>query len=87
MFSQFVVVDGVKQVGILSPLLFAVYIDGLLIGIEEHGVGCHMGIHFIHALAFADDLNLFDPSLSGLKVLIDVCEIYAIHAILIKFNG
>ncbi len=74
MSGQFGVVNGVKQGWVLSPLLFAVYIDGLLIRLEETGVGCHMGICFIGALAFADDLNLFTLTLSGLKILIDVCE-------------
>ncbi len=49
-------------------------------------MGCHMGIHFIGALAFADDLNLLTPILSGLKILIDVCEKYAKESN-IKFNG
>ncbi len=40
-------------------------------------MGCHMGIRFIGALAFADDLNLLTPTLSGLKIRIDVCEKYA----------
>ncbi len=57
LIGQFGVVNGVKQGGVLSPLLFAVYIDGLLIRLEETGVGCHMGIRFIGALAFANDLN------------------------------
>ncbi len=35
-----------------------------------------MGILFIGALTFADDLNLLSPTLSGLKVLVDVCEKY-----------
>ncbi len=86
MSRQFGVVNGVKQGGVLSPLLFAVYIDGLLIRLEETGVGCHMGICFIGALAFADDLNLLAPTLSGLKILIDVCEKYA-KEFNIKFNG
>ncbi len=62
------------------------YIDGLLIRLEETGVGCHMGICFIGALAFADDLNLLAPTLSGLKIRIDVCEKYA-KEFNIKFNG
>ncbi len=66
-------------------ILFAVYIDGLLIRLEETGVGCHMGIRFIGGLAFADDLNLLAPTLSGLKILIDVCEKYA-KEFNIKFN-
>ncbi len=72
MSSQFSVVNGIKHGGVLSPLLCAVYIDGLLIRLEETGVGCHMCIRFIGTLAFADDLNLLAPT--GLKILIDVCE-------------
>ncbi len=67
MSSQFGVVNGVKQCGVLSPLLFAVYIDELLIRLDETGIGCHIGICFIATLAFADDLNLLAPTLFGLK--------------------
>ncbi len=84
--SQFGVVNGVKQGVVISPLPFAVYIDGLLIRLEETGMGCHIGIRFIGALAFADDLNLFAQTLSGLKILIDVCEKYA-KEFNIKFIG
>ncbi len=48
-------------------------------------MGCHMGIRFIGTLAFADALNLLAPTLSGLKILIDVCEKYA-KEFNIKFN-
>ncbi len=85
MSSQFGGVNGVKQGGVLYPLLFAMYIDGLLIRLDETGMGCQMGIRFIGALAFADDLNLLAPILSGLNILIDVCEIYA-KEFNIKFN-
>ncbi len=77
MSNQFGVVNGVKQGGALLYLLFAVYIDGLLIKLEETGVGCHMGIlyiMFIGTLAFADDLNLNIPAIARLNILIDVCE-------------
>ncbi len=84
MSSQLGVVNGIKQGG--GPLLFAVYIDGLLIRLEETGVGYHMGIHFIGTLAFADDLNLLYPMLAELKFLIDVCENYA-NEFNIKFIG
>ncbi len=86
MSGQFGVVNGVKQGGVLSPLLFAVYIDGLIIRLEETGVGCHMGIRFIGTLVFVDDLKLLTPTLSWLKILIDVCENYA-KEFNIKFNG
>ena len=37
--------NGVKQGGVLSPILFAIYTDGLLKRLEDTGVGCHMGCH------------------------------------------
>ncbi len=43
MSQQFTLCNGVKQGGILSPILFAVYIDGLLGRLNESGIGCYMG--------------------------------------------
>ena len=40
---QLTVMNGVKQGGVLSPILFAIYTDGLLKRLEDTGVGCHMG--------------------------------------------
>ena len=39
--SSFTVVNGVRQGGILSPILFTVYIDKLLQWLSKLGVGCH----------------------------------------------
>ena len=61
----FTVRNGVKQGGVLSPLLFAIYNDSLLKRLEESDVGCHMGGHFTGALAYADDMTLLSPSMSG----------------------
>ena len=43
---QFTVKNGVKQGGVLSPILFAIYTDGLLKRLEDTGVGCHIGCRF-----------------------------------------
>ena len=56
--SEFPATNGVKQGGVLSPILFAIYTDGLLKRLEETGVGCHMGSLFTGALAYADDITL-----------------------------
>jgi len=39
--------NGVKQGGVLSPVLFCVYIDGLLNALESARVRCCIGHHFI----------------------------------------
>ena len=37
----FPVLNGVRQGGVLSPILFTVYIDELLQHLQNLGVGCH----------------------------------------------
>ena len=75
--NYFTARNGVKQGGVLSPLLFAIYTDSLLKRLEESCLGCHMGGHFTGALAYADDITLLSPSMSGLRTLSKVCEEYA----------
>ena len=50
--------NGVKQGGVLSPILFAFYTVDLLKRLEDTGVGCHMLCRFTVALAYADDITL-----------------------------
>ena len=70
----------------MSPLLFSVYVDGLLQRIKQKGIGCHIGRHFYGVSGYADDVKLLVPTLSGLRKVIRICEEYAAdHNIL--FNG
>ena len=39
----------VRQGSVLSPFLFAVYLDGLLVELSKSGVGCHWGSSFAGA--------------------------------------
>ena len=82
----FDVSNGVKQGGVISPILFCVYIDELLVKLENSGVGCYMGRSFSGALAYADDITLLCPSVSALKEMINICTNYAVEYD-IKFNG
>ena len=50
----------VKQGGVLSPILFTVYINELLLKLEEEGIGCRVGNYYAGCLAYADDLTLLD---------------------------
>ncbi len=45
------VCNGVKQGGVLSPVLFAVYMDGLLRQLKDSRVGWYMGKHCVGAIA------------------------------------
>ena len=49
--SSFKVYNGVKQGGVLSLILFAVYVDSMLDRLKQSGVGCHIAGHFVGALA------------------------------------
>ncbi len=57
--NMFSVSNGVKQGSVLSPILFSIYVDGLLTTLNKKGVGCHMGNYFIGCLAYADDQERF----------------------------
>ena len=64
---KFNVSNGVRQGGILSPFLFSVYVDDLLVKLKNDAVGCHIGNHHVGVLGYADDLILLCPSVSGIK--------------------
>jgi hypothetical protein len=68
--------NGIRQGGIISPVLFCIYMDQLLKRLEDAGLGCHMGKHFYGALSYADDLTLAVPSISGLRKMLEICEEY-----------
>ena len=53
----FSVKNGVKQGGVLSPVLFCVYLDGLLHSLTAANYGCSIGGIFVRALAYADDFS------------------------------
>ena len=56
--NSFRICNGVRQGGILSPFLFAVYIDDLSVQLQSVIVGCRLIIIINHFL-FADDVIIF----------------------------
>ena len=62
--------------GVISPKLFTVYMDDLLILLRKAGVGCHIRSTFVGAIMFADDLALLAPSRSAIQQMICICENY-----------
>ena len=75
--NPFALANGVKQGGILSPILFTVYFDELLHRLQRTGIGCHVGDVYSGALCYADDLTLLCPSLRGLNTMLQICADFA----------
>ena len=55
--STFSVGNGVKQECVLSPVLFIVYLDGLIDQLRKKGIGCHFNSHFVGCFIYADDIT------------------------------
>ncbi len=71
--------NGVHQGVVLSQLLFNVYFDEMIHKLEKGGIGCKIGIHYIGALAYADDVILVCPSRYGLQKMIRICEEFGVE--------
>jgi Reverse transcriptase (RNA-dependent DNA polymerase) len=73
----FFATNGVNQGGVLSPVLFCVYIDGMLPALSKTGVGCYIGNVFVGALTYADDIVLIAPSACAMRKLLNICDCQA----------
>ena len=61
-FSEtFSISNGVKQGGVLSPILFGLYIKSLLEKLEHPRAGCYIGHIFMGTFGYADDIILLAP--------------------------
>ena len=72
--DKFVSTNGVKQGAILSPILFCIYFDELIIRLKKSGYGCYIGDMCYGTLAYADDICLLSPSRKAMSALLDICE-------------
>ena len=73
----FTVSNGVRQGGIMSPILFNVYMDDLSHKLNKSRIGCSMNGTIINHLMYADDTCIIAPSPSALQELIHICSEYA----------
>ena len=71
--------NGVKQGGVISAPLFAMYIDPLLNKLNNSKQGCYIGHLAANAFGYADDIVLLSPSCKALRFLILICEKFALE--------
>ena len=69
--------NGIRQGGLLSPLLYNIYIDELNDRLAQAGVGCSIGGQNINVLSYADDMVIMAPTVTALQVLLDICVDFA----------
>ena len=73
--SKFVkLIAGVRQGGVLSPVLFAVFINDLVDEVNRANIGCYISNVCVSIVLYADDIMLIAPSITGLQRLLTICE-------------
>ena len=66
--------SGVREGGVLSPLLFNAYVDCVLDKLQESSLGCFIGKECLNSFMYADDLILLSISVYDLQRLINLCS-------------
>ena len=74
---SFGITNGTRQGSVLSPALFSIYMNDLIVKLRKSGVGCHVGGVFCGVVGYADDLCLLAPSRSAMKTMLKICEDFA----------
>ena len=79
--SSFFVSNGVKQGGILSLILFNVYMDQLSVKLNASKIGGYIGGDIggvlVNHLCYADDICFISLSSAGMQQLLNICDTYA----------
>ncbi len=77
--EQFKLCNGVKQGGVLSLLLFSIYVNPLIQELNESKLGCHMGDFCCNVFVYADDIIVLNPTCNALRKMVSICESYALN--------
>ena len=75
----------VKQGGLLSPILFGMYMDVLFEALSTSQAGCRVGQQFMGAFGYADDVILIAPTKRSMNALFYICTDFS-RDFQIKFN-
>ena len=70
---------GVRQGGVLSPSLFAVFIDSVVDKVKATVVGCYLFSVCVSIFLYADDILLIAPSVTALQTISSACKHELMH--------
>ena len=81
--EEFEVYTGLRQVCVLSPLLFFLYINSAVKRLKVEWCGVQRGNEIVSGLLFADDTCLVASDVSGIRrsldVLVEWCEEWGVE--------
>ena len=71
--AVFSIGSGVRQGGTLSPALFNLFINVIIVNLLQSGYGCRVQQIYVGCIVYADDIILLSPTVSGLQEMLRVC--------------
>lgn len=77
--NQFQIWSGVRQGGVLSPCLFAVFIDSIISKLRAAGHGAYIGKFDFDCLLYADDILMVSHSITAMQTMLNICSLEAEH--------
>lgn len=72
----FPVNQAVRQGGVLSPLLYLVFLDDLIKALRRSGAGCEQLGRYVGTLVFADDVVLLADTPQDLNSMLQIVQSY-----------
>ena len=71
---HFLTFSGVRQGGVLSPTLFAIYVNDLIVNVTSHDACGKLSYICVVIFLYADDIILLSPSVGNLQLLLTYFE-------------
>ena len=71
--------NGVRQGGVISPILFTIYMERLIDKLKNSNYGCCLGSKYLGCVMYSDDLSLLSPSLTGLQQMVNICNDFGLE--------
>ena len=57
----------------VSPTLFSIYLEDLILLLQENKIGCWIDDKYFGIVIYADDILLLSPPGQGLQIMLDKC--------------